>query len=432
MMVHVPDLKLEEEILPFFNFTNNYQAEIQLLSLLKELPETQAGVLERQAILHGFHENWEVLEDFTYRRLDLSEVQTTFEDIINKRSFEENGNWVAYFKLRVYEAERHRLQAKFVQLVLLLRGLQRKYFARLKKDTFPAGFGKEIKSALSFLNKLRLEAHEELIREDRFSITKIIDFSRLLNQLSPQEIRDFWEFFFTFEAWWSVAKGIRKHKFKFARFNNDDTLNIQNFYHPGIKVPITNSLILDANRNVLLLTGPNMSGKSTLLKAVGLCVYLAHTGLAVPAASCSVPFFSSIAIAINLSDSLRDGYSHFMAEIENLKGVVRATEGSGKCFAIFDEIFRGTNIDDALDITKTTVNGLSKIKGSFFLISTHLLQLDSQLDSTGSQRVRKCFIECVLENGSPRFSYKLREGWSQLRIGRLLFEKEGLTKMLGG
>jgi DNA mismatch repair protein MutS len=97
---------------------------------------------------------------------------------------------------------------------------------------------------------------------------------------------------------------------------------------------------------------------------------------------------------------------------------------------VFDEIFRGTNVDDALDITKTTVNGLVRRKGSFFLLSTHLLQLDAQLNSDCRERVRKCYIECNLEEGSPKFSYRLKEGWSQLKIGKILFEKEGLAQML--
>ena len=173
-----------------------------------------------------------------------------------------------------------------------------------------------------------------------------------------------------------------------------------------------------------------MSGKSTLLKAVGLCVYLARAGFSVPASCCAIPFFSSIAIASNLNDSLQNGYSHFMAEIQNLKSVIQATEGEESCFAIFDEIFKGTNAEDAMDLLQTTLNGLSQKKGSFFFISTHLFHLGEKLNSQQSRSVKKCHIECVLQEGTPKFSYHLKEGWSQLKIGKILFEKEGLKDLL--
>lgn len=428
-MMHVTDLKLEEDILPIFNYTNHTEASSRLLEMLKKVPETKAEVLERQAILQGFLDNWTFLEHFTYRRLDLREVHSHFEDIIHKRFPAEEGKLRASLRLRLSETERQLLRAKLVQMVLLLSGIQRNYLARLNKDKFPPAFKKQLQEALFFLNKLRLERYTELITEDRFTVPVIISFTQLLRQLNPKEIESFWGFFFSFEAHWSVAKGKQVKGFTFARFSNS-SFTIESFYHPGLKEPVKNTLAMDGQKNVLLLTGPNMSGKSTLLKAVSLCVYLAHVGFPLPAADCRVPYFNSIAIAINLSDSLRDGYSHFMAEIENLKAVVSAAGEPQKCFAVFDEIFRGTNIDDALDITQTTVNGLAKIKSSYFLISTHMLQLDAQLDRDSSESIKKCYIECVLDKGIPTFSYTLREGWSQLKIGRVLFDKEGLSELL--
>jgi DNA mismatch repair protein MutS len=65
-----------------------------------------------------------------------------------------------------------------------------------------------------------------------------------------------------------------------------------------------------------------MSSKSTLLKSVSLCVYLAHAGLAVPASKATLPFFNTISVAINLTDSIVSGYSHFMSEIVTLKNVL--------------------------------------------------------------------------------------------------------------
>lgn len=428
--MRVGDLKLKDDVLPFFNYTNNKNSASCLLSLLKKVPGTEAEVQERQAITQGMLDNWHILEDFTYRRLDLIEVNALFEDILRKRFIEDDGTIFSSLKLRLFDTERNRMESRLVQSILLFSDIQRKYLSRINKNKFPQSFIKQLQNALSFLNKLRLEKHAELIKEDHFTISVIVAYSQLLNQLEAKEIKSFWEFFFTFESYWSIAKGTLANNFSFPSFSNDRFM-VEDFYHPAVENPIKNTLALDARENVLLLTGPNMSGKSTLLKAISLCVYLSHAGFAVPASTCVTPHFDSIAIAINLSDSLRDGYSHFMAEIENLKAVIWAAESPKKCFAVFDEIFRGTNVDDALDITQTTVNGLAKSKGSFFFISTHMLQLEEQLGSKSNESIKKYYIECVLDNDVPRFSYKLKEGWSQLKIGRLLFEKEGLAALLG-
>lgn len=213
----------------------------------------------------------------------------------------------------------------------------------------------------------------------------------------------------------------------FPRFG-ETGLHLEAFYHPALTQPVPNTLLVGAEENVVVLTGPNMSGKSTLPKAVGLCVYLAHAGLGVPAARCTMPFFHSILVAINLRDSLQDGYSHFMAELQHLKRVLHSAGSTSRTFAIFDELFRGTNVDDALDLTRTTIGGLARFPASCFLVSTHLLHLQEQLPSASA--IGSYCIECVLREGVPVFSYRLQRGWSHLKIGKLLFEQEGLPALL--
>jgi len=172
-----------------------------------------------------------------------------------------------------------------------------------------------------------------------------------------------------------------------------------------------------------------MSGKSTLLKAVSLCVYLGHTGLAVPASKATIPFFTTISVAINLTDSIVSGYSHFMSEIVTLKNVLKEATNKIKCFAVFDELFRGTNIEDALEISSATIKGLINFPDSLFFISTHLHQL-KDMEEIKTNKVSTCYVECGLTDNIPAFTYKLKNGWSDLKLGRILFEKEGLNKML--
>jgi DNA mismatch repair protein MutS len=142
-----------------------------------------------------------------------------------------------------------------------------------------------------------------------------------------------------------------------------------------------------------------------------------------------MPFFNTISAAINLTDSIVSGYSHFMSEIITLKKTLTEAQGNNKCFAVFDELFRGTNIEDALEISTVTIKGLVKFTNSLFIISTHLHQL-KEIEEIKNNQITTYFIECELNDNIPSFTYKLKEGWSNLKLGRILFEREGLNKML--
>jgi DNA mismatch repair protein MutS len=295
----------------------------------------------------------------------------------------------------------------------------------LRTNVFPEIFRTRLENIGRMLSHLEVEKYYNIGRGRGFSISEI---ARLIQTLEEKigngEMDAFWKDFFLFEAYYSLSKGIEINNFVFPVFC-DNRLSIDEFYHPLLKHPVRNNLeVKDA---VTLITGPNMSGKSTLLKSVGLCVYLAHLGLGVPAVRCELPFFDVISIAINLNDDIKSGYSHFMKEIQTLKQVVVEAHNHKRCFAIFDELFRGTNIEDALAISKTTILGLTAFSGSFFFISTHLHQLEKIADS---QVINTCYIDCQLENGMPVFTYKLKSGWSDLKIGQIIFRQEGLDELL--
>jgi len=118
-----------------------------------------------------------------------------------------------------------------------------------------------------------------------------------------------------------------------------------------------------------------------------------------------------------------------MSEIVTLKNVLTEASGNKKCFAVFDELFRGTNIEDALEISTATIKGLCNFPQSLFFISTHLHQL-KQMEEVKANKITTCYIECELKNEVPVFTYKLKEGWSDLKIGRILFDREGINTLL--
>src|SRR5687768_2039239 len=196
-----------------------------------------------------------------------------------------------------------------------------------------------------------------------------------------------------FDVYSSIAKGIKLNNLVFPQFNSENIFAIESFYHLDLPNAVKNTLNVK-NKTIVIFTGANMSGKSTTMKAISIIILLAHLGIAVPAEYCNIPFYDSIFLYFSINDNLKEGYSHFAQEIINVKSVLLELK-SKNCFVVFDEIFSGTNINDAAQITVNTINGLSKFKNSFFIFSTHLNLIEDHLTENGN--ILLLHLECFLE-----------------------------------
>jgi DNA mismatch repair protein MutS len=422
-MTNINDLNIESEIVPLFDFTYNLFSGRAVREIITEPLGSKSTILFRQHVLKGFTDNREILKDYSYSRFNLSDIYDFFETFSAGSFLGEHLRW----KLIFSEKLRHQKRGKLIMLILLFNKIHSTYLSKIDTNLFPEEYATELKRINSFFVDFNLEHYESIFRKKKIRVSHIVELMRIIaERVTNGQAASFWKRWFLFEAYLSISNGIIRHGFIFPTFE-ETTFSIEGLYHPLVKNPVKNDLLV--GRNVILLTGPNMSGKSTLLKAVSLCVYLGHTGLAVPASNAKMPFFSTISVAINLTDSIVSGYSHFMSEIMTLKKVLTEAAGSTKCFAVFDELFRGTNIEDALEISTATIKGLVKFTNSLFIISTHLHQL-KDIEEIKKSKVSTCFIECELNDNIPAFTYKLKDGWSDLKLGRILFEKEGLNKML--
>ena len=424
-MINTNDLHIEGEILPLFDFTYNINSGKEILDILKKPLDSKLAILFRQDVLKGFIANREIFKEYSFSRFNLSDVYDFFETF-------SAGSFLGLHmrrKLIFSEKERHYKRGKLIILILLFNKIYSTYLSKMDTKYFPDEYVTELDRINGFFIDFNLEHYESVFRaKKKIRISHIVELTKIITEkVTNGQAAFFWKRWYLFEAYLSISEGIIRHGFTFPSFD-ESTFSMEGLYHPLIKNPVRNDLV--ANRNVILLTGPNMSGKSTLLKAVSLCVYIGHTGLAVPAVKTIMPFYSSISVAINLTDSIVSGYSHFMSEIVALKNVVTDAVKNEKCFAVFDELFRGTNIEDALEISTCTIRGLTKFADSLFIISTHLHQL-KEMEEISNGKVATYFIECELKNNIPAFTYKLRKGWSDLKLGRILFEKEGLNNLLG-
>ncbi len=416
-MNNIQDLNVKSEILSIFDYSLNSFTKNRILYLLETPLKNEEEIIERQNILKAFVANMNVLENYSYTVLYLNEVHfflSSFKTVNFKNSsflFSSTDDEIL-------------LSNKLHQMLLFFHRLESVYFSRIKVKDFPEVYRKDLNRILSFLSFFDLKHYELIIREKRLTkkhIKALAD--KILKLKIEQKIEVFWQDLFLFECYLSISLAIKNRKFSFPTFDEKE-ISLSDFYHPLLKNPIQNSFT--ASSNVIVLNGPNMSGKSTFLKSISLCVYLGNLGLAIPASKGIIPLCSDFSIGINKRDNILSGYSHFMTEVMNLKDVVvKAGEGK-KCFAVFDELFSGTNVEDAAEICKTTINGLSKYNNSYFFISTHI----QELRHTTSNNISTFYLDCELLNNVPTFTYKLKKGWSDIKVGRILFDEVGLNELL--
>jgi hypothetical protein len=185
---------------------------------------------------------------------------------------------------------------------------------------------------------------------------------------------------------------------------------------------VRNDVVIHGRGQILLVSGSNMSGKSTLLRVVGVNTVLAMAGAPVRASGLRL---SPLALgsAINISDSLQRGVSHFYAEIKRIRRVVDLT-AKGNVLFLFDEILQGTNSHDRHVGAEGIVRALIR-NGAIGLVTTHDLALTA-LVATFPENIRNVHFQEKLESGKLQFDYRLREGVVTTSNGLELMKSIGL------
>jgi len=179
--------------------------------------------------------------------------------------------------------------------------------------------------------------------------------------------------------------------------------------HPLIpaKVRVTNDVHLDANCRIFVITGSNMSGKSTLLRALGVNVALAQAGAPVCAAQMSLTPLQ-IGASLRAQDSLEHGVSRFFAEIKRLQAILAMAKETPPVLFLLDEILNGTNSQDRRDGADAVVRKLLE-RGAIGLLTTHDFALATLADGPGICGANIHFQD-TLEGDRLLFDYKIRPG----------------------
>lgn len=208
-------------------------------------------------------------------------------------------------------------------------------------------------------------------------------------------------------------------------------IDVTDLAHPRLTSAVTNSLRLDSNRNVIFLTGANMAGKSTLMKAFSIAFYLAHMGFPVPAKHMKFTVHDGICTSINLPDNIRLGYSHFYAEVARVKQVALEVSQKKKLLVIFDELFKGTNVKDAYDATLAVTEAFAAYRDCHFIISTHILEVGEALKAK-ALNIQFRYLPTIVQGSKATYTYVLQPGITHDRHGMMIIRNEHILDIIEG
>ena len=209
----------------------------------------------------------------------------------------------------------------------------------------------------------------------------------------------------------SFATIAEDNNFIRPTINDNNTIEIIGGRHPVVESVIEgeyidNDVILDSNTNILIITGPNMSGKSTYMRELGIIIILNQMGSYVPATKCNIPIFDKIFTRIGASDDLVGGESTFMVEMKESATALRnATKNS---LILFDELGRGTSTYDGMSLAGSIIEYIANTIKCKTLFSTHYHELtDMENKIPGIKNVHVSISE---SDGDITFLHKVMDG----------------------
>ncbi len=230
----------------------------------------------------------------------------------------------------------------------------------------------------------------------------------------------------------AFAEVAEKRNYVKPTFHDGKALNLKNGRHPVVEkmmdhsLYVPNSCALAEDANMLLITGPNMSGKSTYMRQVALTVVMAQIGCYVPCDEATLPITDQIFTRIGAADDLASGQSTFMMEMmESQYAIVNATERS---LLLFDEIGRGTSTYDGMSLAQAMMEYIHNQIGANTLFSTHyheLTSLDEQLE-----RLENVHVAAMEQDGKVVFLHKVMKGAADKSYGIYVADLAGLPKEL--
>lgn len=415
----------ENSIFDLFNQTQTHGGKIKLSDLLGSPLNELSSIRKRQDAIRFLREA-DISFDFN------KEEYAFIEHYLNQNSL--------ILKSNIIDSTWNWLRSKYKpsnDYYVISRGLHylKNNLSRIMKlsdQLRSLGQPDYFDSLSTFTNHIRnKQAFSDLLNQtkSRVRFWNLGRFDFTIRVKEKETIKTFLQLSYELDVFLAVSNTTKKTGMNFPVFTASPNpyFSIEGLYHPLLHHPVKNNFKL-GTPNVCLLSGANMTGKSTFLKSAGISVYLAHLGFPVPADRMELSLFETMHTTINIADNLQKGYSHFYSEVKRVKEILQILKKRKRVLVIFDEPFRSTNVKDAKDATLMLIRSFSKIRHALFMVSTHIneaaetIRNDEDIDF-------KCFHYQLVKD-KPVYDYQLAEGITDERLGMTILKNEGIMNII--
>lgn len=270
-----------------------------------------------------------------------------------------------------------------------------------------------------------LSAKERALKREKYLYEQLLD--NLIKELNV--IQNCSQGIAQLDALVNLAERAITLNYVQPKFTNEECIDIKQGRHPIIEQVLTepftaNDIMLDAQRKMLLITGPNMGGKSTYMRQVALITWLAYSGCFVPAQAATIGPIDAIYTRIGASDDISSGRSTFMVEMTEAANILN--NASSKSLVLMDEIGRGTSTYDGLSLAWSCAEHLSTINLSFCLFATHYFEL-TQLPEQ-YKIIHNVHIDAIEHNDRIVFLHAVKDGPANQSYGLQVAQLAGIPK----
>jgi hypothetical protein len=341
----------------------------------------------------------------------------------------------AFFKrIQIEISNAENIDKVIAQYGLLLKKIEEESFHSQKLIDLQQKLKFKTENASIHLQELsglfsNMDAIGNLLTASLFNGTFLFNFHVLKKLLHwkkehAQAMEDWLDVIGEFELLNSLANfAFNNDEFVFPSLNAEFKINFSDLSHPllNAKTRVGNEVAFHP-QSFMILTGSNMSGKSTFLRSLGINMVLSGMGSVVCANEANVHPLP-VLVSMRLSDSLSDSESYFFAEIKRLKQIMDELEGNA-AFVLLDEILRGTNSDDKRNGTIEVVKKVIAHK-AIGAIATHDIEVCLTTNEYPDLLTNKCF-EVEIVNDDLHFDYKLRDGICKNKSATFLMKKMGV------
>jgi len=421
------DLTEEQSLLHHLNFCKTSYGKIWLEHYLKTALLNTKEIIDRQKLLQRIidvHSQWPesisngsvlMIEKFYESQIDNIPSQS---NIVN-----------GYFYKIFYAPDFSLIRYSVTHFIDFMQGMFTIH-ALLNKETNPAGLDILLHRIRMLLAKPVAQQIVQYKKSKKLSLQTILHFGFFIRNDYKEEAKELIEIYSRLDAFYSLATSCIKYNYSFPEFTQEMVPHFEakQLYHPLLAKPVAYDITLTPEKNFLFLTGANMAGKSTFIKAIGVSTYLAHIGMGVPAQNLQLNFFDGLISNIHVIDNIIKGESYFFNEVQRIRKTIEQITDGRNWIVLIDELFKGTNVQDAMKCSTAVIEGLLKINNALFILSTHLYEIGDSLKQYSHIQFK--YFETEVKDEQLYFNYVLKDGISNDRLGYLILKKAGVVDML--